>query len=450
MPEVTMSRIILIKGSPSINGEVSVPGDKSISHRVAMLSSVAGGSSTIGGFASSADCRSTLECIKRLGIRVEHDSEKLLIHGEGLHGYRADAGRVVLDAGNSGSTIRMLSGLLAAQPFETIIDGDLSLRNRPMGRIIHPLRLMGCRIDGREGSLPPLTILGGELEAIDYSSRVASAQVKTCLLFAGLFASGTTKFREPALSRNHTELLLPEFGARFRAYDQEPGQVMTIEGGAELNPVNYSVPGDLSSASFFIAAATMLPGSSIVLRGVNLNPTRAAFIDVLEGLGARIIKENVETRHGELIGNLKVEGSELRTGAGGLLLSGATIASLVDELPILAVLATRVEGRIDVREAAELRVKESDRIRSIVDGIRALGGEIEELQDGFAIEGPQQLTGGHIETSGDHRIAMAFSVAGLVAGGVTEISDADCVNVSFPEFFSSMASVATAGAISYK
>jgi len=442
-----MSRTILISGSSAINGKISVPGDKSISHRVAMLASVASGRSRIEGFATSADCRSTLGCLRRLGITIEEASDHLVIHGNGLGGYRIEGETVWLDSGNSGSTMRMLSGLLAAHPFRTHFDGDLSLRRRPMGRIIEPLRQMGCHIEAREGNLPPLIIRGGALDAISYSSPVASAQVKTCVLFAGLHAKGTTMFREPALSRNHTELMLAEFGARFNEREHDSGRVLAIEGGAELTPVDYRVPGDLSSASFFIAAATLIQGSSILIQDVNLNPTRSAFLDVLESLGANILREDVRSRHGEMVGNLRITSSALHSNPGGTIISGAVIANLVDELPILAVVATRVEGRVDVRDARELRIKESDRIRSVVDGIRELGGKIDEFEDGFSISGPQQLTGGRIETSGDHRIAMAFTVAGLISSGVTEISDADCVEVSFPEFYDLMSGVSTEGSI---
>jgi 3-phosphoshikimate 1-carboxyvinyltransferase len=412
-----------------------------------MLASIAGGRSRIEGFATSADCRSTLGCLNRLGIAIEEASDHLFIHGNGLRGYRIEGETVRLDAGNSGSTMRMLSGLLAAHPFRTVIDGDLSLRRRPMGRIIEPLRRMGCQIEAREGNLPPLIIRGGALDAISYSSPVASAQVKSCVLLAGLHAKGATTFREPAHSRNHTELMLAEFGARFSERENDAGRVLTIEGGAELTPVDYRVPGDLSSASFFIAAATLLPGSSLLIQEVNLNPTRSAFLDILESLGANILREDLRSRHGEMVGNLRVTSSALRSNPGGTILSGALIASLVDELPILAVVATQVEGRVEVRDARELRIKESDRIRSVVDGIRGLEGNIDEFEDGFSISGPQQLSGGRIETSGDHRIAMAFTVAGLIADGVTEISDADCVGVSFPEFYDSMSSVSNEGSI---
>ncbi|HEX5735050.1 MAG TPA: 3-phosphoshikimate 1-carboxyvinyltransferase [Blastocatellia bacterium] len=440
-----MSRSIRIKGLAPLNGIVSVPGDKSISHRVAMLASIASGRCEIRGFATSADCRSTLDCIKRLGVKVEEIDGRLVIHGAGLGGYQAQGGRVSLDAGNSGSTIRMLSGLLAAQPFTSVIDGDASLRRRPMRRIIEPLNLMGCGIDARQSRFPPLTIHGSPLAAIDYISPVASAQVKTCVLFAGLLASGRTTFREPAPSRNHTELMLAEFGARFDK--SESDNSMSVEGGAELQPIEYRVPGDLSSASFFIAAATMLNDSKLVIRNVNLNPTRTAFINVLNGLGANVLVENLTVRHNEPVGDISVKSAALKSYKHGLIASAEAIPNLIDEIPILAVVGSQVEGRLEVRDARELRVKESDRIRSVVAAIKSLGGEIEEFEDGFAIEGPQRLRGATVESAGDHRIAMAFTIAGLVAEGTTEILDADCAAVSFPEFYELLASITPGGTL---
>ncbi|MFY9554952.1 MAG: 3-phosphoshikimate 1-carboxyvinyltransferase [Blastocatellia bacterium] len=432
-----------IKGPARVKGSLSVPGDKSISHRIAMLASIAAGPSRVKGIASSADCNATLDCIRKLGIRIEADPPDLVIHGEGLFGYRPLALPVRLNAGNSGSTIRMLSGLLAGQRFTSEIDGDPSLRRRPMARIIEPLGLMGARIEAANGDFAPLTIQGHSLKSINYASPVASAQVKTCLLFAALLASGRTTFFEPAQSRNHTELMIKEFGAQF----EKSSGLMSVEGLQELSPLEYHVPGDLSSAAFFIAAATVLPDSSLLLRDVSLNPTRTAFIDLLNELGARIEKQNAREQHGELVGELAVSNRQLRSGPAGMLLSGATIPNLIDEIPILAVVATQVEGRIEVRDAKELRIKESDRIRTVADGLRALGGKIEELEDGFAITGPQRLTGGRVQTHGDHRIAMAFAIAALIADGTTEILDADCAGVSFPEFYESLIGLTDADTI---
>lgn len=430
-----MSRNIRINGLSTVSGTLRVPGDKSISHRVAMLASLAKGASTVSGFASSADCHATLDCVRHLGIDVESDGEKIIIYGRGLYGYQPKESPAKLFVGNSGSTIRMISGILAGQNFVSELDGDASIRRRPMARVIEPLALMGAKVMGREGNYAPLTIQGSRLRAIDYQSSVASAQVKTCVLFAGMFADGKTSVTEPAQSRNHSELMLQEFGAPIEIASVEGRHRYSIEGGVELKAVDYAVPGDVSSAAFFIAAATVLPGSQLVIQGVNLNETRTAFLDVLSDLGASITRENLTTKHGEVIGDLKIESRQLKTDQRGLVLSGSIIANLIDEIPILAIVGTQLEGRLEVRDAKELRIKESDRIKTVAQGIRAMGGEIEEFEDGFAVTGPQKLKAGRIETAGDHRIAMAFSIAALIAEGESEIIGADCAEVSFPEFY---------------
>lgn len=428
-----MSRSLRIKAAQRVKGDVKVPGDKSISHRIAMLASIARGATRIKNFATSADCHSTLDCLGRLGVEIEKRGNELVIHGEGLGGFRPSSAVPHLYAGNSGSTIRMLSGILAAQNFSTVIDGDQSLRRRPMRRIIEPLALMGSDIEARDAAFPPLLIHGTDLESIAYESRVASAQVKSCVLLASLHAEGETIFKEPSLSRNHTEIMLRELGAKIAVDDLN--SVIGIQGGAELAPLDYEVPGDISSAAFLIAAGAVMEGSEVLLENVCLNPTRTAFLDVLMALGARIETHNARKRHGEAIGDLLVSGTNLKTEESWLLLNGEIIPNIIDELPVLAVVASQTEGRLEVRDASELRVKESDRIRSIVDAMRAMGGEIEEFDDGFAISGPQRLRGGRVETGGDHRIAMAFAVASLVAEGATEICEADCASVSFPEFY---------------
>lgn len=368
---------------------------------------------------------------------MEDTNSGISIHGRGLLGYQPSASPVHLDAGNSGSTIRMLSGLLAGQHFISEIDGDSSLRRRPMARIIEPLGLMGARIEAAGQNFAPLVIHGNELRGIDYASPVPSAQVKTCLLFAGLLARGRTTFTEPAQSRNHTELMLKEMGAQI---DFDQNGTISVEGLHELKPFDYSVPGDLSSAAFFVAAASVLPDSELRIQDVNLNPTRTAFIDILERFGADIDRRNVRLQRGEPVGDLVVTNRRL-VSPRGMILSGRIIPNLIDEIPILAIVGTQVEGRIEVRDAKELRIKESDRIRTVADGIRAMGGKIEEFEDGFAVEGPLRLSGSRIETEGDHRIAMAFAIAGLIATGSTEIVDADCADVSFPGFYESLASV---------
>jgi len=395
-----------------------------------MLGSVASGTTRVTGLASSADCRATLNCIRNLGITVDENQSEIVIHGQGLFGYRSERSPVDLDAGNSGSTIRMLSGLLAGQRVISRIDGDQSLRRRPMRRIIKPLQLMGAEIEAIGDGFAPLTIRGAELNGIRYDSPVASAQVKSCVLLAGLLARGKTTVSEPAQSRDHTEIMLREMDARIEV---QPG-VVSVEGLNELKPLDYRVPGDVSSAAFFIAAASILPGSELTITNVNLNPTRTAFIEVLRSLGATIEIGNITSAHGELIGDIGASYAQLKSRP-GTVFSGSLIPNLIDEIPILAVVATQIDGRVEVREAKELRIKESDRIRTVADGIRSLGGRIEEFEDGFAIEGPQELRGGLVESAGDHRLAMAMSVAGLAARGTTEVRDADCAAVSFPEFY---------------
>ncbi|HEY7912393.1 MAG TPA: 3-phosphoshikimate 1-carboxyvinyltransferase [Blastocatellia bacterium] len=427
-----MSRLLAIKGPAALTGEAVMPGDKSISHRVALLASIADGPSTIRGFASSADCQSTLDCIARLGIKVEREGDLLKIHGEGMFGFNPRSGLVKLHAGNSGSTIRMLAGLLAAQGFTSEIDGDESIRRRPMKRVIEPLSRMGAEIEARDGNYAPITIKGVPLRAIDYASPVASAQVKTAVLLAGLYASGRTTLVEPAPSRNHTELMLEEFRAPVELLS---GGGVAISRCSGLNPVDYAVPGDISSAAFFIAGAASMPGSSLTLKDVGLNPSRTAFLDVLEMLGARVERRNLRSRHNEIVGDLYVEHSLLPGSPAHVLLRGEIIANLIDEIPVLAVAATQHEGTFEVREAGELRLKESDRIRTVVEAIGALGGEVEELEDGFRVIGPRKLKGGRVSTRGDHRIAMAFSIAGLMSDAETEIVDAGSAGVSFPEFY---------------
>lgn len=438
-----MAESVRVSGAGPLAGEIVLPGDKSISHRVALLSSVAAGTSLITGYSDSLDCESTLDCVGRLGITIEREGDVIRIHGSGLRGYNPGTDPVVLDAGNSGSTIRMLSGLLAGQPFTAELDGDSSLRCRPMRRIIDPLVRMGARVSARDGGLPPLRISGGHLKPLRFCSPIASAQVKSCVLFAGLYANGVTAVQEPAQSRNHTELMLSEFGVSASAAEG----LATVQGGAELSPVRYTVPGDLSSAAFFVAAAVLIPGSRLALRRVGLNPTRTAFVELLRSLGADIKVENCRSAHGEPVGDLVTQSSALMTGRDPLVISGDLIPGLIDEIPILAVVATQVVGRVEVRGAGELRVKESDRIRTVVEGLRALGAEVEEFDDGFGIDGPQKLAGDIIDCSGDHRIAMAFTVAGLLASGSTRLVGSECVRVSFPGFYRTLASVSDPEAV---
>lgn len=336
----------------------------------------------------------------------------------------------MLDAGNSGTTIRLLSGILAGQPFLTEITGDESIQRRPMKRIIEPLRRMGAEVDAREGNFAPLRIKGGDLQAIEYEAPVASAQVKSCVLLAGLYAHGRTIVIEKTPTRNHTEVMLRECGVLV----EEHGDRISIVGGQQVQPLgDYTVAGDLSSAAFFLVGALVSPDAEICLRHIGINPSRTALIDVLRQLGGRIEILNSRLARGEPVADLVAKASEFK---GELELSGAVIANLIDEIPILAVAATRLQGRLTIRDARELRVKESDRIRSIVDNLRAMGIIVEEFEDGFRINGPQRLLGARIDSFGDHRIAMAFAIAGAVAEGETEILNADAASVSLPEFYS--------------
>lgn len=416
-------------------GELRVPGDKSLSHRAALCAALSEGVSRLHRFSPSLDCERTLACLRALGVPIEvadtEDGLGVTISGVGLEGFAPP--ERILDAGNSGSTIRMLAGILAGQPFESTITGDASLQRRPMDRIVHPLRLMGASVRAREERYAPLTIRGGRLRPIRYRLPVASAQVKSCVLLAGLFASGTTIVEELVPTRNHTEIMLAEFGAEVSVV----GGSIAVSGRPRLRAREYRIAGDISSAAFFIAGALALPGSHILVRDVLLNPTRTGFLEVLQLWGARIEIENVRRWHGERVGDVRVASSPYgeRGRAEPLVLSGALIPRVIDEIPLLAVLATQMPGGMLVRDAAELRVKESDRIRVTVENLRRMGARVTEYEDGFAVAGPQSLRGAEIEPEGDHRLAMAFAIAALLAEGETIIREPEVVAVSFPRFF---------------
>jgi 3-phosphoshikimate 1-carboxyvinyltransferase len=417
---------VTIQPSRPLKGRVKLPGDKSISHRLAMLGAIAEGTTCIDNFATSQDCQSTLACLRLLGIRAHAETNQtLVIEGRGLRGLHP--AQQILDAGNSGSTIRMLSGILAGQSFTTIISGDESLQRRPMKRVIGPLTLMGAHIEARQDNFPPLTIRGGSLCSIRYELPVASAQVKSAVLFAGLYAEGETTVIEPVPTRNHTELALDGFGVNLTVH----GTAVSLRGGQKLHGLRASVPGDVSSAAFLIAAATMVAGSDVMLETVGLNPGRRGIVDFLVQTGAAIEVLQEQTLGSEPAADLRIRSAALRGGA----IRGDQIPQFVDEIPILAVLATQSEEGMEIRDASELRVKESDRIRSVVDNLRAMGARVEEFEDGFVVPGRQALNGTHIATYDDHRIAMAFAVAGLIAKGETVIEGAECVGVSFPGFF---------------
>lgn len=420
-----------MKPARRLEGSVTVPGDKSISHRYAMLAAIAEGASEIHYFSSSADCQSTLGCLKKLGVKIESQSNVVSVHGAGLHGLCVPSEK--LDAGNSGSTMRMLAGILSGQPFRTVIAGDASLSRRPMKRVIDPLASMGARIGAAEGGLPPLEIEGGDLKPIHYELPVPSAQVKSAVLFAGLFADGVTEVVEPVRTRDHTEIALEQLGADLARH----GPTIAVRGRARLEAKKLYVPGDFSSAAFFLLAGLIVPGSNLVIRNVGLNPTRTALLDQLVPMGGRIKIMNVDMVSGELLGDLHVESGALQGGE----IPTESIPGLIDELPGLSVLATQTRQGISFRGAAELRVKESDRIATLAENLRRMGAQVEEFPDGLRVAGQQQLRGAEIDCRGDHRIAMAFAVAGLIAQGTTVIRGSDCVEISFPNFFEVLAGV---------
>ncbi|HYO63854.1 MAG TPA: 3-phosphoshikimate 1-carboxyvinyltransferase [Pyrinomonadaceae bacterium] len=461
-----------IRPARRLRGRVArLPGDKSVSHRAAILAALArGGRSRLSNFATSADCASTLRCLRQLGVSVERDGADVFVGGANVFGL-LDAPADALDCGNSGSTMRMLAGLLAGQPFASVLTGDDSLRSRPMRRVVEPLELMGARLGTDERGRAPLRIEGRRpLAALRYAMPVASAQVKSAVLLAGLFAEGRTEVVERGVvTRDHTERMLRWFGVPVEAHDGgyetdgaagETAHVVSVEGGAEFGARDVEVPGDVSSAAFLVAAAALLPGSELEIGGVGLNPTRTEFLTTMRRLGARVERRDVRERSNEPGGDLYVsaDGPGLAPRADGReeppspdeagsptsppnVLRGAAVARLIDELPVLAVVGTQVEGGLVIREAAELRVKESDRISATVENLRAMGAEVEEYEDGFAVGGPARLRGARLDGRGDHRIAMAFTVAALAAEGESEIVGAECVAVSFPEFFTLLESV---------
>jgi 3-phosphoshikimate 1-carboxyvinyltransferase len=411
-----------------LRGELRVPGDKSISHRALLLGAIALGETAADGFAGSADCMSTMRCLQALGVSITQDGDRIAVQGVGLHGlHEADS---VLDAGNSGTTIRLLSGILAGQPFLSVLTGDASLRQRPMERISAPLRQMGAVVLSRAGGRLPLAIMGGALQAIDYAQPVASAQVKSCLLLAGLYTAGRTTISQPAISRDHTERILSAMGVAVGSRGME----VWVDGGQQPRGIEMGIPGDISSAAYMLIAGAIVSGSEITILNVGVNPTRTGILDVLHAMGAEMELINRHIAGGERVADLKVRHSALR----GTTISGPMIPRLIDELPILAVAATQALGTTIVQGAAELRVKESDRIATIVSELRAMGASIDERPDGFVLEGPTRLRGASVSSFGDHRLAMSLAVAGLVARGETIIDGADCVDVSWPDFFQSM------------
>ncbi|MGA7090237.1 MAG: 3-phosphoshikimate 1-carboxyvinyltransferase [Candidatus Acidiferrales bacterium] len=421
-----MSRKIIAPGK-NITGIVELPGDKSISHRYAILAALAEGRSEISNYAGAADCQSTLGCLRRLGIEIESSRERTVISGRGLDGLKAP--RRALDAENSGTTIRMLCGVLAGQSFASTLTGDSSLRRRPMRRVIDPLTQMGAQIQSAEGGRAPLEIRGAPLRAIHYTPPIPSAQVKSSILLAGLFADAPTSVTESIATRDHTEQALREFGALL----ETSNGAVRIHPRPKLIARQLRVPGDLSAAVFLIAAALILPDSTLTLHNVGLNPTRARVLDFLSSIGAPIHFGSVQMQAGELVGDLTVHHAPLKGGT----ISGAAVAEMIDELPMLAALGPFTEQGIEIHDAQELRVKESDRIAALAAGLRLMGASVEEFSDGLRVAGRAsgKLRGAKVDPQGDHRIAMALSVAALGAAGDTIILDSDCVGVSFPDFF---------------
>ncbi len=422
----------IVRPARSIHGTVRIPGDKSISHRYAMLAALAGGTSRFHNFSAARDCASTLGCVCQLGAQSKR-AHNAATEVTGL-GPVLQSPTAPLDCGNSGSTMRMLSGILAGQPFASELFGDDSLSRRPMARIIKPLSEMGAKISSSEAGRPPLKIQGGALRAIHYRPEVASAQVKSCVLFAGLFADGETIVEEPIRTRDHGELALQAFGAEVEHH----GNIASIRGGQQLKAIEAHVPGDLSSAAFFLCAAALFPGSQVSLPGVLMNPTRARLLDILIQMGLKITVGQIEQQHGELVGAIEARGAEWKGG----IIAGADTAALIDEIPVLAAAAPYTENGLEVRDAKELRVKESDRIAAVATNLRKMGAEVDERADGLRIPGRQKLHGAEVDSVADHRIAMAFAVAALRAEGETMIHGADAAGVSYPTFFDDLRSIA--------
>lgn len=421
-----------ITKAKKLTGELTVPGDKSISHRSVMLGALSEGITEAEGFLAGADCLSTISCFRQMGIDILQEGSRVVIHGAGLHGLKAPS--KILDAGNSGTTVRLMSGILAGQPFSSEITGDASIQKRPMGRIIDPLAKMNASIASAKGNgCAPLKIQGQKLQGIHYLSPVASAQVKSCILLAGLYAEGNTSVTEPALSRDHTERMLRYLGASVSS----SGLTASIEPGSRLIGQKIRIPGDISSAAYFIAAALLVPGSEILLKNVGINPTRSGMLEVCRAMGGNITLLNEDCSGPEPMADLLVKSSSLH----GTVIEGSLIPTLIDELPMLAVLGAYAQGTTVIRDAAELKVKESDRIASVSENLKRMGADVIPTEDGMIIHGGKPLHGATIKTGLDHRIAMSFSIAALAAEGETEIPEADCVTISYPEFFEDLKSL---------
>ena len=427
------------KTEKPLRGEITIPGDKSISHRSVMFGAISQGRTEITNFLQGQDCLSTISCFRKMGIEIENTSERILVHGRGLHGLTAPT--EILDVGNSGTTTRLISGILAGQDFTSELTGDASIQKRPMGRIIRPLSMMDATISQMGADIislngngcAPLRISGHALKGIHYQSPVASAQVKSSILLAGLYADGKTSVTEPALSRNHTEIMLRSFGATVTS----EGTTASILPDPDLHGQKIEVPGDISSAAYFIAAALLVPGSELLVKNVGTNFTRAGFLKVCKAMGADIETVSQTIEGGESRADLLVRYSHLK----GTVIEGDIIPTLIDEIPMIAIMAAFADGQTVIRDAAELKVKETNRIDTVTAGLKAMGAVITPTDDGMIIEGTGHLNGASIQSYLDHRIAMAFSVAGLASDGETQIVDSQCVDVSYPEFYATLNSV---------
>ena len=448
---MTSSTITLHPASAPLRGEITVPGDKSISHRSIMFGALADGDTRIRGFLRGADCLSTISCFRQLGVRIDEAEDEIIVHGKGLWGLDRPAG--ILDAGNSGTTVRLMTGILSGQPFPSVITGDESIRKRPMRRVIEPLTMMGAQVCGHNGSgCAPLSIAGipdreHPLSGITYHSPVASAQVKSCILLAGLYADSETTVIEPALSRDHTERMLTGFGAHIRQRSVEkaaektdplrsmPGCSSTISPQPVLHGMDIAVPGDISSAAYFIAAALIIPGSEVMIRNVGINPTRDGILRIARDMGGDVSLLNCRETGGEPVADILVRSSHLK----GTRVAGPIIPALIDELPVIAVMAACAEGTTVIADAAELKVKESDRILTVSESLNAMGIDVTPTDDGMIIAGrgggSPALGGAFINSHDDHRIAMSFAIAALAADSETKIAGADCVRISYPGFF---------------
>lgn len=423
---------MIVKRANSMKGELTVPGDKSISHRGIMFGAIAEGTTELEGFLDGADCRSTISCFRQMGIEISQDHDRVQIHGKGLYGLRQP--KDMLDAGNSGTTVRLISGILAGQPFTTQLTGDASIQKRPMKRIMTPLSLMGASIRSLAGNdCAPLEIHGGSLVPIHYDSPVASAQVKSCVLLAGLYAEGQTSVTEPVPSRDHTERMLSGFGAEITSRER----TATVTGHPRLIGQHITIPGDISSAAYFIAAGLICPNSDLYIRNVNTNPTRAGILTVAKQMGAKITMENQRVVSGEEVCDIHVVSSDLH----GTQIDRELIPSLIDEVPVIAVMAAFAEGTTVIKDAQELKVKESNRIDSVTENLNAMGADAIPTKDGMIIHGGRPLHGARILTRSDHRIAMSFAIAGLAADGETTFDDPGCIDISYPTFFETLRSV---------